>query len=250
MNSAQLLFPLVLLATPVLGQDFKYHAPGTLTTPAAGHGHAGRVIYAPDILFPVKLAEDEKAVVNSQVYSPGGMSGGPGGQCSPVNYNMPWSDVYCEKRTWNMPLCPTGKGHQGVDIRPATCGDVKSAVVAVENGTVIDTDAHVSMIKLRGDSGRVYRYLHLAPASFLVTEGKRVTKGDPLGKISNLMNGDHQTTYHLHFDILARVESPSGAAILFVPPYSSLVAAYRRLKNIPPADSNGILNKDPDHELP
>src|SRR3954447_23108139 len=113
MKSVQLLIPLVLFATPVAGQDFKYHAPGTLTTAAAGQGHTGRVIYAPDILFPVKLADNEKSVVNSQVYSPGGMFGGPGGQCSAVNYNMPWSDVFCEKRTWTMPLCPTGSGNQG-----------------------------------------------------------------------------------------------------------------------------------------
>lgn len=250
MKSIQFWLPLLLFAMPVLGQEFKYHAPGTLASPAAGDGFTGRLIYAPDILFPLKLAEGEKSVVNSQVYRPGGMSGGPGDQCSVVNYNMPWSDVFCEKRAWNMPLCPSGSGHQGVDIRPATCGNVKSTVVAVEDGKIVDTDNHVSMIKLRGDSGRVYRYLHLEPSSFLVTEGKRVTKGDPLGKVSNLMNGAHQTTFHLHFDIQARVASAYGAAVVFVPPYSSLVAAYRRLKNIPPTDSNGMLDKDPVRELP
>src|SRR5437588_197001 len=143
MKAAQSLISLLLLATPALGDDFKYHAPGTLTTPAAGQGHTGRVIYAPDILFPVKLGENEKSVINSQVYGPGGMNGGPGGQCAAVNYNMPWSDVFCEKRTWSMPLCPTGKGHQGVDIRPAACGNVASTAVAVEDGTIIDTDAQV-----------------------------------------------------------------------------------------------------------
>lgn len=249
MKTGQSFILFLLLATPALGDDFKYHAPGTLTTPAAGQGFTGRLIYAPDILFPVKLGDSEKSVINSQVYSPGGMNGGPGGQCAAVNYNMPWSDVFCEKRTWSVPLCPTGKGHQGVDIRPATCGNVTSTVVAVEGGTIIDTDADVSMIKLRGDSGRVYRYLHLDPPSFLVSPRDRVNKGDPLGKISNLMNGAHETTWHLHFDIQARVTSASGAAVVFVPPYSSLVAAYRRLKGIPPTDSNGMLNKDPAREL-
>ncbi len=241
---------LLSFVTPVSAQNFKYHAPGTLTSPAAGHGYSGREIYAPDILFPIDLAVSELAVVNSQVYSPGGMYGGSGGQCSPVNYNMPWSDVFCEKRAWKMPLCPSGQGHQGVDIRPAACHNTASVAVAVENGTIIDTDAHVSMVKLRGDSGRIYRYLHLEPTSFLVKDNQRVTKGTPLGKVSNLMNGAHQTTWHLHFDIQARVPTSSGPAVLFVPPYSSLVAAYRRLKGIAPTDSNGKLQPDPAREIP
>jgi murein DD-endopeptidase MepM/ murein hydrolase activator NlpD len=218
--------------TPAAAPDFTYQKPGTLTSPAAGQGFAGRLIYAPGMVFPIKLADDEKATVNSQVYS------------------MPWSDVYCEKRQWSMPLCPGGKGHQGVDIRQARCANMASTAVAAENGMVIDTDAQVSMVKIRGDSGRIYRYLHMEPTSFLVTRGNRVTAGHELGKISNLMNGEHQTTWHLHFDIQASVASASGGAtVLFVPPYTSLVAAYRRLKGIPPTDSNGMLDRDPAREL-
>jgi murein DD-endopeptidase MepM/ murein hydrolase activator NlpD len=243
-----LLFILCAYA-PASAQEFTYHAPGTLTSPAAGHGYTGREIYAPDILFPILLDDSEKAVVNSQVYSPGGMYGGPGGQCDPVNYKMPWSDVYCEKRNWNMPLCPAGKGHQGVDIRPARCANVASTAVAVENGMVIDTDAEVSMVKIRGDSGRIYRYLHIEPATFAVATGQRVTRGQELGKISNLMNGAHQTTWHLHFDIQARLASGAGAAPVFVPPYSSLISAYRRLKGLPPMESNGRLDRDPAREM-
>jgi murein DD-endopeptidase MepM/ murein hydrolase activator NlpD len=240
----------VLAQSPAPAQDFTYQKPGTLTSPAAGQGFAGRFIYAPDILFPIKLADDERAFVNSQVYSPGGMDGGPGGQCDHVNYNMPWSDVFCEKRTWSVPLCPTGKGHQGVDIRQPRCANMASTAVAAEDGKVIDTDSYVSMVKIRGDSGRTYRYLHLEPTSFQVSRNQRVTKGQELGKISNLMNGAHQTTWHLHFDIQANIASVSGGATAtFVPPYTSLVAAYRRLKGIPPADSNGMLNRDPTREL-
>jgi murein DD-endopeptidase MepM/ murein hydrolase activator NlpD len=255
MKSALLAILVLVAVTPAAvaqtpAPDFTYQKPGTLTSPAAGQGFTGRFIYAPDILFPIKLAENEKATVNSQVYSPGGMNGGPGGQCEAVNYNMPWSDVYCEKRQWNMPLCPTGKGHQGVDIRQAKCANTASTAVAAENGVVMDTDAYVSMVKIRGDSGRIYRYLHMEPTSFQVSHGQRVTKGQELGKISNLMNGAHQTTWHLHFDIQANVASTSGAAtVAFVPPYTSLIAAYRRLKGIPPTDSNGMLNPDPAREL-
>lgn len=236
--------------TPAAVPDFKYQKPGTLTSPAGGQGFAGRFIYAPDIVFPIKLANDEKATVNSQVYSPGGMNGGPGGQCNHVNYSMPWSDVYCEKRQWSMPLCPNGKGHQGVDIRQARCANLASTAVAAESGVVLDTDRDVSMVKIRGDSGRIYRYLHMEPSSFLVARGNRVAAGQELGKISNLMNGAHQTTWHLHFDIQASVASASGGAtVLFVPPYTSLVSAYRRLKGIPSTDVNGMLERDPAHEL-
>jgi murein DD-endopeptidase MepM/ murein hydrolase activator NlpD len=167
-----------------------------------------------------------------------------------VNYHMPWSDVFCERRTWSVPICPSGKGHQGVDIRPARCANMASTAIAAEGGVVIDTDAYVSMVKIRGDSGRIYRYLHLEPTSFQVSRGQRVTLGQELGKISNLMNGAHQTTWHLHFDIQANIASTSGgAAVAFVPPYTSLVAAYRRLKGITPTDSNGMLNRDPAREL-
>src|SRR5260370_42136513 len=103
---------------------------------------------------------------------------------------------------------------------------------------------------MRGDSCRIYRYLHVEPTSFQVACGQRVTMGQELGKISNLMNGKHQTTWHLHFDIQANVASASGGATAaFVPPYTSLIAAYRRLKSIPPTDSNGMLNRDPAREL-
>jgi murein DD-endopeptidase MepM/ murein hydrolase activator NlpD len=217
---------LAFVTTKVLAQsqaqDFTYEKTGTLTSPAAGRGFAGRHIYAPDILFPIKLADNEKAFVNSQVYSPGGMNGGPGGQCDHVIYSMPWSAVFCEKRSWGVPICSTGKGHQGVDIRQPQCANMASTSVAVENGVVIDTDDYVSMVKIRGDSGRIYRYLHLEPTSFQVSHGERVKRWQELGKVSNLMNGAHQTTWHLHFDIQANVASVSGGATAtFVPPYTT-----------------------------
>jgi hypothetical protein len=55
---------LAFVPTKVLAQtqaqDFTYQKPGTLTSPAAGQGFVGRYIYAPDILFPIKLADNEK----------------------------------------------------------------------------------------------------------------------------------------------------------------------------------------------
>jgi murein DD-endopeptidase MepM/ murein hydrolase activator NlpD len=242
---------LILTATAVEAQqDFKYHAPGSLQPVSSGHGRADRTIYVRDLLFPIELAATESVVLNSQVYRPGGMYGGHGGQCSPANYSPPWTDNYCEKRSWRMPLCPAGVGHQGNDIRPVTCRDNYSRVLATEDGVIIDTDTNVSMVKLRGDSGNVYRYLHIHPSSIGVSPGDRVTRGTPLARISNHMNGANQTTYHLHFDIQMRLRSGDGAAVVFVPPYTSLISAYRKLRGLPSLDNDGTLKVDTSREIP
>src|SRR5262245_59695623 len=91
-----------------------FSAPGDLE-PGSGTGLHETKIYFPSIRFPL---ENAPAYLNSQVYRPGGMNGGTGGQCTSVNYSYPWRDNYCEARSWAMPLCPAGKGHQGQDIRP------------------------------------------------------------------------------------------------------------------------------------
>lgn len=177
------------------------------------------------------------------------MHGGPGGQCATKNYAMPWIDNFCEKRAWRMPLCPSGTGHQGVDIRPARCRNAASRVVAVENGVILDVDREVSMVKLRGSSGIVYRYLHVDPATLEVSVGQAVTRGASLARISNVMNGARQTTWHLHFDIQMRLQTGAGATVVFVPPYSSLIVAYRKLKVLPSLDENGRLGLDSRREL-
>jgi len=242
---------LIVAATAAQAQqDFKYHAPGSLQPASSGQGRADRTIYVRDLLFPIEVAANQSVVMNSQVYRPGGMYGGSGGQCSAQNYSPPWVDNYCERRSWHMPLCPAGVGHQGNDIRPVACKDNQSRVVAAEDGVIIDTDTYVSMVKLRGNSGNVYRYLHVHPSSFMVSPGDRVTRGTPLARISNLMNGKNQTTFHLHFDIQMRLRSGNGAAVVFVPPYTSLIVAYRKLRGLPPLDNNGKLDADTAREIP
>src|SRR5580704_17132411 len=100
-----------------LAEDFTYHAPGKLqpspTGKLPGSGDASdRKIYAPNIRLPIELQDGENMHPNSQVYRPGGMNGGKGGQCDHLNYSMPWADVFCENRGHSTPLCPSGKGHQ------------------------------------------------------------------------------------------------------------------------------------------
>src|SRR3954465_8709508 len=38
-----------------------------------------------------------------------------------TNYSYPWRDNFCEHRNFYVGQCPGGLGHQGQDIRPASC---------------------------------------------------------------------------------------------------------------------------------
>lgn len=222
--------PLTMIAIEgSVAGEFRYHAPGVLKPSQSGQGRHDRFVYAPDLVFPLKLDTGQGAFANSQVYRPGGgqASAGSGGQCDLSNYSMPWTDNFCEQRSWKMPLCPNGKGHQGADIRPPTCESKKWLVVAAETGTIIGRTSSTA-ITLRGNSGRIYRYLHVHPTSFLVNVGDKVSAGQSLAKVSNFMGGSPNTTIHLHFDIQQVVRVNGVPKMVFVPLYTSLVNAYRK----------------------
>jgi murein DD-endopeptidase MepM/ murein hydrolase activator NlpD len=206
---------------------YLFGAPGRLSPSNSGTGRTGdHYIYAPSIRFPLEKAP---AYINSQVYGVGGLHGPKGkGQCDARNYQYPWKDNYCEKRSWKMPLCPGGKGHQGVDIRPASCNKDQHLAVAVEEGTITAVGRYT--VYLRGkNTGTTYRYLHLNATRLAVHIGQKVARGQRLGVVSNNM-GKAKTTIHLHFDMKQTLRFSDGSsAKVFVPPYSSLVDAYQRL---------------------
>ena len=64
-----------------------------------------------------------------------------------ANYSYPWRDNFCEHRYFYVGQCPGGLGHQGQDIRPASCKQrIQGAnrcepylhdVVAVRDGAVL-----------------------------------------------------------------------------------------------------------------
>ncbi len=201
---------------------FEYYGSGDLIS-GSGQGLRDDTVYAPNMRFPVEQAP---AFLNSQVYRPGGINGGAGGQCAVSNYSFPWQDNFCETRSWDTPLCPTGKGHQGQDIRPATCADARYWAVAAADGWVQNIGRFT--VTLAGSDGRIYRYLHLKMNDLAVNVGQNVRKGDRIGKVSNDF-GSTPTTIHLHFEILQNMQGPGGAAIQPVPPYMSLLRAYERL---------------------
>jgi len=208
------------------GRGFTYYPSGKLIPSNSGKGRYGdKYIYAPRIRFPLAYAP---AYVNSQVYGIGGRYGARGSLCDQKNYQYPWRDNFCEKRNRkrSMPLCPTGTGHQGVDIRAKDCRDNTHYAVAVEEGVITYIGSY--SIQLRGISGRTYRYLHLNARSVQVRRGQRVWRGQKIGRVSNNM-GSTKTSIHLHFDIKQTIRFGNRSKRVYVPPYASLVNAYKRL---------------------
>ena len=205
--------------TPAIGTPpaFTFRPAGELT-PGSGRGTADATVYLPGMRFPL---ESDPAFANSQVWGRGGSHGGGGGQCDAVNYSYPWRDNFCETRTWAMPLCPAGTGHQGQDIRPATCKkDLHWAVAAID-GTI--TKIGFYSVYLMGSGNTRVDYLHMS--SVQVKVGQRVVRGDRLGRVSNVFN-DTPTTIHLHLNLFQK----TAQGWLYVPPYTSLVASYQALR--------------------
>ncbi|RZJ24519.1 MAG: M23 family peptidase, partial [Brevundimonas sp.] len=125
------------------------HDAGGVLTPGSGSGATDPTVWAAGMRFPMEAGP---AYANSQVYGYGGFAApGPGGQCDARNYGYPWRDNFCETRSWSNGLCPAGKGHQGQDIRPATCEKKVHWVVAAESGRITSIGSYT--VTLLGDSG-------------------------------------------------------------------------------------------------
>ncbi len=200
---------------------FAYDPPGQLQSGGAGVDDA--TVYAPGIRFPL---DQPNGYANSQVYGHGGENGPGGGQCDADNYSYPWHDNFCEARAYTTPLCPSGTGHQGQDIRPDSCVKAHYVAVAAEAGVISQIGTYT--VYLSGDSGRTYLYLHMQMDQLKVQVGDRVARGQPLGLVSNNF-GATATTIHLHFEIKEPVTLNGATVVTRVPPYSSLVDAYQAL---------------------
>lgn len=214
---------------------FSYFGPGALL-PGTGEGAPDDTIFAPDMIFPIK---SEPAYLQSMVFTfGGGMVGGD--QCDERNFEYPWRDNFCETRSANRgsPYCPVYKIHQGQDIRvgtPESCRSERSKspadrmaneVVAVEDGVISNVGSY--SVNLRS-GGRIYKYLHLNMAKLAVKIGDTVKAGDTIGFVSNDFGGT-PTVLHLHFEI---TQNNGNGGWDYVPPYTSLVAAYERRENGP-----------------
>lgn len=217
------------------GRVFSYVPPGDLL-PASGPGHSDNTVYRPNIAFPL----EDAAFLNSQVYRHGGSQGAingmTGGQCHETNYDYPWQDTFCESRSRNQIMCPDG-GHEGVDIRAASCIPQTEAThwaVAVEDGRIIAPSSSRYTVRLQTNDGTLYRYMHLKMDALAVNDGEFVTKGQRIGKVSNdFFNSSGErvpTTYHLHFEMYQNYAPDEDTDPIFdqVSPYMTLVEAYER----------------------
>lgn len=211
---------------------FEHNPPGVLPT-GQGSGYLDRTVWSPTMCWPLL----EAGFANSQVYGAGGGMAPPGktSQCDSMNYTLPWRDNFCEARSRSSPLCASGSGHQGQDIRPATCKKNEHWAVAAEEGTITDLGTYTVTLVAKAAPHYTYRYLHMQMSTLAVHEGSKVTAGQKLGKVSNDFGGT-PTTIHLHFEMRAGLAGVTTdgkpiSVLTFIPPYMSLAEAYQRKLN-------------------
>jgi MYXO-CTERM domain-containing protein len=204
-----------------------FYLPAGDLVPGSGSGAADETVYAPGMRYPI---QDAPSYPNSQVWGVGGSAGPGGSQCDAANFSYPWRDNYCETRSWDMPLCPSGTGHQGQDIRGATCDALVYPIVASQAGTVTNIGSY--SVYVTAADGMRFDYLH--GGAIAVSGSQALERGDMIGMVSNEFGGT-ATTVHLHFNLRQDV---AGLGQVYVSPYMSLVAAYEELTGLgssPPA---------------
>ena len=231
-------------AAPAIEPSFQYFPAGSLIA-GSGQGSPETMVFVPDLVFPIKEAP---AHPQSQVYRYGGGVKG-GDQCDPRNFTAPWRDNYCESRSNSSTTayCSSKGIHLGQDIRVGTpdgCNAERATpaaereryvIVAVEDGYISNVGSY--SVNLRGD-GRIYRYLHPNMAKLKVAMGQQVKKGDIIGYVSNDFGGT-PTTLHLHFEIKVNTAEHGWQ---YVPPYTSLLAAYQRRESNPGEEVEATAN--------
>ena len=146
------VFLLLHVTVNLAGQppaQFSYRPVGELA-PGSGTGRSDPRVYAPRMSFPI---ETSPAFANSQMWGVGGQQGPPGNECSAQNFAYPWRDNFCESRTYSVPLCPSGTGHQGQDVRAASCKKDVHWVVAAADATVTNIGPYSVYLTLEILSG-------------------------------------------------------------------------------------------------
>jgi hypothetical protein len=242
--------------------DFTYRPPGELIANSGyrrAGGQADRTVYS-QIRFPI---EEAPAFANSQSFmnwgdcflkgrSPRPQDKGDPYRCrlndkklvfyegAAENYSYPWQDNFCETRDFQAGQCPGGFGHQGQDIRPASCILRTSqsdrcvpnlfGTVAVRDSVVVRTlkqQALLLLVNTRTEHVR-FRYMHMSPDRLDadgMMHGRRVLEGERVGVVSNYQGFQGGTTTHLHFDL--QVFTRDGW--IWVNPYATLIVSYERL---------------------
>ncbi|MBY3500869.1 M23 family metallopeptidase [Rhizobium laguerreae] len=235
----------ILLSTwsAVLGQDLSYVAPGDIL-PRTNLGIADRVVSFPAWRFPMNVgsAASQHAYIGTQLSKYHGVDWAN----DPRLFAYPSRDNQCEPREWKVNACPSGIGHQGVDIRANSNADNTWEVTAVEDGVVTSVTNNTT-VRVRSGNHTV-RYLHMHPQSIIlagIKEGVLVRQGQVLGKVSCFMSGSCTTSRHLHLDAYSGTEVRGN----FYHVYPSLIAAYRRAWRLDAGIVDGELARDPAREV-
>lgn len=203
-------------------------------------------VVAPSIRFPLYRGP---AFANSQAFNPGGsgvlfkqadgsrvMYPAVGGKESDAaNFNYPWRDNFCEVRNHSNAFCPSGQGHQGQDVRPASRDIGKYCIVAPEKSKVMGIGSRY-LVHLYGlESGLSYSLMHMDSKGGLmpgVVEGAILERGAPIARVANIMGDCPQTkadctTTHLHFEIwTGAYRGATNRGERTHSPYTSLIEAY------------------------
>jgi hypothetical protein len=220
--------------------DFTYRPSGDIIANSGFRKQGGRAdftVYS-QIRFPL---ERIPAFIHSQSFRNRKSSDKPIDELVGSNNSYPWQDNFCEARNFGVGQCASGFGHQGQDIRPASCppggeGDVKScdprrqAVVVVRDGVVIRSPKQqAAMLQINSRTEHIrFRYMHMNPAALDadgILNGRSVDEGEKIGVVSNYLDHPNGTSRHLHFDV--QVFTRDGW--LWVNPYVTLISAYERL---------------------
>ncbi len=236
---------LAVLMLSARADDLRYFPPGDIL-PETVAGIGGRAVNFPEWAFPMKVgpATGQHAYIGTQL----GKYHKLPWDNDPRLYAYPHRDNQCEPRDWAVDACPSAKGHQGNDIRANSNDDNKWEVVAVEAGIVTKVTGNTTVIVRSASGNHSVRYLHMNAASIAaagIRAGVQVTRGQVLGKVSNIMNGKPNTSLHLHLDVYAGANA-AGAHMQI---YPSLIAAYRRSWGLDDLVKNGVLEYDPDREI-
>ncbi len=226
--------------------EFAYHPPGELIPHSGYRGFGGKpdtTIYA-QMRFPL---QETPAFASSQEYVNRDDCARNGTHCpvgdappSPdeaANGRYIWQDNFCEGRSFEAWQCPGGWGHQGQDIRPATCAvradrcvPGRHPTVAVRDGVLVRAKADQAafvLVNERNEHIR-FRYMHMEPQQMNadgVLFGRRVSEGEKIGAVSNYLGHSAGTSTHLHFDI--QVFTRDGW--IWINPYATLIASYEHL---------------------
>lgn len=105
------------------------------------------------------------------------------------------------------PITGKRRAHLGVDL---VTGKTNEPIIAPEDGTILEAKRSTApgggygfFVKMRGKSGFIHLFAHLAAHSFKVKAGDKIEQGDTLGIMGTT---GASTGVHLHWEVRWRVK--------------------------------------------